>query len=129
MRGLLRLTSQRRTRELQQPLPTRVLYEGSGLRPRHFAKWKNDCALLTLCLELDLCRSCLSLRCVCFMLGSRVVLACCVLRRHLGSNMAGYSPATLGFLTRWSLQAITLFYLREDEVMLLESERPGAHLA
>ena len=52
-----------------------------------------------------------------------------VLRSHLGSNMASFSPTTQEFLAKWSLQAITLYYLREDEVMLLERERPGAQLA
>ena len=43
--------------------------------------------------------------------------------------MAGYSPSTQAFLERCSLQAITLYYLRDDEVKLLEHEKPGAQLA
>ncbi len=48
---------------------------------------------------------------------------------HIGSSLMSYSPTTQEFLAKWSLQAITLYYLREDEVMLLERERPGAQLA
>ncbi len=43
--------------------------------------------------------------------------------------MADYSPSTQGFLEASSLQAITLFFLKEHEVDLLEQEKPGARQA
>ncbi len=61
--------------------------------------------------------------------GSLASRGLCSVRRHLGSTMVSYSPSTQGFLEAWSLQAVTLFFLREHEVELMEKERPGAMLA